>query len=481
MLRVGRVTPITSTSAEASTSSESDNGAVQPKGSGRVWRAGTLTYTTAGLCVLFAWLLWGDFAWAMKDRAIAPVAQLMLRQFGSSDFLVGLLVGSVPAAIGFILVPIISVKSDRHRGRWGRRIPYLLLPTPLIVISMAGLAYTVPVAGWLHEVLGANSPGEVGCRLIVFGFFWTVFEIFQTVAQAVLGGLVNDVVPQQVIGRFFGLFRAISLIAGMIFNFWLIDHAEEHYTAIFLGIGLLYGVGFTLMCLRVREGEYPPPPPIDPDAKGLTRMTKPIRAYVKECFANPYYLWIFLALMLGGLAGGPVNAFSVFYAKSIGMDMNKYGNLLVITYACSLALSYVTGAMADRFHPVRLGIFALALYTGVMLWGGWAAVDSASFSVAFVAHGIIQGIYNTGTASIGQRLFPRVMFAQFASAAGIISAPFYMLLPPLLGKYLDLNGHVYRHTFIMSGVLGFIGLMFFWVVWIGVKRCGGPKNYVPPV
>ncbi len=470
--------------AAAPSPSKPDDGQEAPvssKHGSKVWRAGTLTYTTAGLFALFAWLLWGDFAWAMKDRAVGPVAQLMLRQFGSSDFVVGLLVGSVPAAIGLILVPIISVKSDRHRGRWGRRIPYLLIPTPLIAFSMAGLAYTVPVAGWLHQALGVNSPGDVGCRLIVFGFFWTVFEIFQTVAQAVLGGLINDVVPQEVIGRFFGLFRAISLIAGMIFNFWLIGHAEQHYTAIFLGLGLLYGVGFTLMCLRVREGEYPPPPPLDPDATGIARMSKPIGAYARECFANPFYLWLFLALMLGGLAGGPVNAFSVFYAKGIGMDMNSYGNLLVITFACSLVLSYVTGALADRFHPVRLGILSLMLYTIFMFWGGWAATDTATFSVAFVAHGVIQGIYNTGTASIGQRLFPRAKFAQFASAAGIVSAPFFMVLPPLLGKYLDLNGHVYRHTFIMSGALGFIGLLFFLVVWRGFMRYGGLKNYVPPV
>ena len=35
----------------------------QPKNK---WSVGTLTYTAAGLAVLFALLLWGDFAWSMK-------------------------------------------------------------------------------------------------------------------------------------------------------------------------------------------------------------------------------------------------------------------------------------------------------------------------------------------------------------------------------------------------------------------------------
>ncbi len=82
----------------------------------------TLTYTTAGLVVVF-WLLWGDFAWSMRDRAIPPTVQLLLNKFGASDMIAGLLFGSLPPAIGLILGPIISYKIDRHRGRWGRRIP----------------------------------------------------------------------------------------------------------------------------------------------------------------------------------------------------------------------------------------------------------------------------------------------------------------------------------------------------------------------
>ncbi len=100
----------------------------------RTWSVGTLTYTSAGLVVLFCWLLAGDYAWSMKERAVNPMAQVMLRSFTAPDWLVGLLVGSVPAAIGMILSPVISVRSDRHRGKWGRRIPFLLIPTPIVAL-----------------------------------------------------------------------------------------------------------------------------------------------------------------------------------------------------------------------------------------------------------------------------------------------------------------------------------------------------------
>ena len=82
----------------------------------KLWRIDTLTYTTAGLVVLFSWLLWGDFAWSMKERSVSKVLALLLKTFHASDFVTGVLLLSLPAAITLFLAPIISYRSDRHRG-----------------------------------------------------------------------------------------------------------------------------------------------------------------------------------------------------------------------------------------------------------------------------------------------------------------------------------------------------------------------------
>ena len=129
--------------------------------------------------------------------------------------------------MGLLLGPLIGVRSDRHRGCWGRRLPFLMLSTLFIVIGMAGLAYAAGLGVWLDGVLGTSSPGVVTCRLIAFGVFYGFFEVFTIIANSVFGGLINDVVPTAVIGHFFGLFRAFNLAAGVIFNFWLICHAED--------------------------------------------------------------------------------------------------------------------------------------------------------------------------------------------------------------------------------------------------------------
>jgi maltose/moltooligosaccharide transporter len=416
----------------------------------------------------------------MKDRAIVPVAQLMLREFQASDFLMALLIGSVPAAFGMFLVPIISVRSDNHRGRWGRRIPFLLIPTPFIALAMVGLAYTPIAAQLLHTWLGTHSPGEAACRLIVFSFFWASFEIFQTIAQAVFTALITDVVPEKVIGRFFGLFRAVGLGAGIIFSLTIFPHASENRFWVFTGLGALYGVGFTLMCLMVKEGDYPPPAPKHQKLTFHQRFIAPISSYLRECFTQPFYLWIFLALMLGGLAGGPVNTFSLLYAKSIGLTDKSYGQLLAITWTCSLVLAYFLGWLADKIHPIRVGLFSITAYAGLMIWAGFAATTVPTFSVAFVAHGVLIGTFLTGTASLGPRLFPKAKFAQFASAAGILGALGYIIMPPAIGKFLDLTGHVYRHTFLLSGLIALPCAIAFIVVYRRFMRLGGPTGYTPP-
>jgi MFS family permease len=417
----------------------------------------------------------------MKERSVQTVVQLLLKKFQASDTTAGLLIGSIPAAIGVLLVPIISYRSDRHRGPWGRRIPYLMLTTPIAAGAMVGLAFSPALGRAAHEAMGARSLGLYPTILVFFGLFWTIFEFGTLAANSVFGGLINDVVPLPLLGRFYGLFRALSLIAGMIFNFWLLGLAEVHYVVMFLSIGLLYGGGFTLMCLKVREGDYPPPPPAPvAAASGTGSFFAAARLYLRECFTSAYYLWVFLFLNISLMAFMPVNLFSVFFAKSLNMDMNLYGKYLALTYGISLLLSYSLGSLADRFHPLRVGLVTLALYAAATLWGGLVIRGTVTFAVAFVAHGVLSGTFFTTTASLMQRLFPRGKFAQFASASTAIGGVGTVLLGPAMGQVLDRSHHVYRYTYLASCGLTVLALISGAVVYAKFVALGGPDAYVAP-
>lgn len=444
----------------------------------KTWRVGTLTYTAGGLAVLFAWLLWGDFAWQMKERAIQPVVQVMLRKFQASDSLTGFLVASLPAMIGIFLAPIISYRSDRHRGRWGRRIPFLLAVAPLTTLSMCGMAFSPWIGAWLHDRMGWG-PGSLNLTIIlVLGFFWTMLDFAAVTANAVFGALVNDMVPRELIGRFYGLFRVVSLFAGIVFNKFVIGHAQEQFVPILVGVGLLFGVGVTLMCLRVKEGEYPPPPqPAPGEQRGFLVAVK---AYARDCFSKPHYLWVFAAMGLAQLAMVPVNLFSVYAAQSFGLSLESYGNYIVVTYCCSLVLAYPLGWLADRFHPLRMALVTLAVYAVVMLVGYFGILGPKSFGWVFLAHGVLGGCYFTGAAALGPMLLPKLKFAEFASAAALLLAGANIILGPALGWLLDVLGHEYRYTFAVGGVIAVLAVGANWVVYRRFMALGGPRGYVAP-
>ncbi len=462
------------------------------------WSVGTLTYTSRGLVGLFVLLLIGDFVWTMRDRSAMPMSQWFLSSLSVPNWLFGLLMTTFPALLGLILGPIISVRSDRHRSPRGRRIPFLLWTTPIAAAGMIGIGLTPLMAGWLHglsepqSALGvwlhqAAGPSGWGASLLAllenkmvvsvvcFGVFWAIFEFAAIASQAVFGGLINDVVPPELIGRFYGMFRAVSLLDGIIFNFWVMGLVPTHFTLILVIIGLLYGFGFYWVCLRVKEGAYPPPPP---PAEG-GRVAE-VKSYFRDSFQRPYYVAVFLMLTTGMLCFLPINTFSLPYAKSLGISMESYGRYLAITYTVSLCLAYFIGWLADKFHPLRVSLVALGIYVFTSFVGLWLARDAQSFGVFFVIHGVASGCYFTGVASLGQRLFPRSKFAQYSSACGIMGSVVTMVLGPAVGSVIDVSGGVYRYTFGLGAVLAAVAFVCAWIVYRQFSRLGGPAGYVAP-
>ncbi len=445
----------------------------------RRWRVGTLSYTFGGIIVLFCWLLWGDFAWSMKERSIAAVGQLVLKKFGASDMLVGLLMVSLPNAIAMILGPIISYRSDRYRSRWGRRIPFLVATTPIVVFGIIGMAFS-PLLGQLLGKYGPPGGDPRQAVLLFFGLFWVCFEFGTIASNAVFSALINDVVPQEFLGRFFGMFRALSLMAGILFNYFLMGKAETHYLWMFVGIGTLYGIGFSIMCLKVKEGGYPPMTELPLRRPLASGFFGAVKIYCRDCFSNSYYLWVFASATLAALAFAPFNTFALFYAKSVNMSMDNYGKYMALTFVISLVLAYFLGVLADRFHPLRLGIATLTVYLALMLWGGCCVTGEKTYAIALVAHGVVSGTFFTATASLSQRLFPRSTFAQFASAQGIVLSSFYMLVAPCVGSFLDYTGHVYRYTFFIGVAMSLLALLASLILYRKFKALGGVKNYRAP-
>lgn len=444
-------------------------------GGRKVWTAGSLTYTAGGLALLMLLLLSGDFAWSMRERSVQPLFQILLRQYESSDFLTSLLLGSIPACITVLVWPVVSVWSDRTRTRWGRRIPFLFFPTPFIFGAMVGLGYAPELGLWVQKLMGATgnpNPYILG----VFGLFWVVFEVFAMVTNSVFYGLVNDTVPRVMIGRFFGLFRMASLGAGVYFNFNLIGYAETHAKEVFLGIAVLYLVGFSFMCMFVKEGTYPPPPPVVEN----DNLVAKVKRYFRECTHDRFYTVAFITLAVAGMANQPINLFSIFTAKSYGIETVQFGKYIAISYIGSFILSFPLGWLSDRFHPMRTASICAAIYAITMTIGFFFVHTASAFGVLFVLHTILSGCFFTASMALYPMVFPKSQFSQFYSAYSLLNNLLMFVTAPLLGLILQLSNSWYMLTFLISGGIGILSLGL-WLYWYQLfKARGGFKNFVPP-
>ena len=180
-----------------------------PEGAGneKVWHAGTLTYTRRGLVRLFSWLLWGDFAMSVRDRSLGDVIMVFLKQYGASNTLTAFMRGTLPGLLGMVLGPILSYKSDRHRGRSGRRRPFLFVGVPMAALAIIGMAISPQMGRWLHPILERSVHGWTGnvwepnySVLLCFGLFFAVFDVAAVLTGSVFAAFFNDVVPRE-IGR----------------------------------------------------------------------------------------------------------------------------------------------------------------------------------------------------------------------------------------------------------------------------------------
>ena len=219
-----------------------------------LYTIGTLSYTKRALIMLFVWMLWGDFCFWMMEALTPTLLPLMLKNHNANNLTIGLLVGSLPSLLNFIINPIVSTSSDRTRSRWGRRIPYLLFSSPFVVFFLILLGWSDSIGAWIHNLAFGPGGSPAKTIIVVIAIFAIAYQVFNLFIASVFYYLFADVVPTQFLGRFMALFRVAGTCAGFVFNLLVLPHADTHLPWIFTIVALVYLVSFLLMCFHVGKG-----------------------------------------------------------------------------------------------------------------------------------------------------------------------------------------------------------------------------------
>jgi hypothetical protein len=227
--------------------------------SAKTYRCGTLTYTKFGLAALFSWLLWGDFCYTMMESVVPSIVPLKLKDLNCPNWIMGMILTTIPGVLAIAVCPWVSFKSDRYRSKWGRRIPFIIWTLPFLCISLALLGWSDSISGFLQgnsTFLLQFAPTTV--TIAVIALFLAMFQFFNAFVNSVFWYLFNDIVPPQFLARFLGIFRIVGAGAGALYNYFIFQYAETNMREIFTGAAILYFIGFGIVCFMVKEGEYPP-------------------------------------------------------------------------------------------------------------------------------------------------------------------------------------------------------------------------------
>ncbi len=413
-----------------------------------------------GLPALFFFLLLGDLAWSLKERSMPDLFKFQLREFSQDTVLLNVLFGALPSAISMFIGPVVGAWSDRTRTRFGRRVPFLLACVPLVSASMVGLAFSVPLGEALWQWTGAGTRER--CIVACMCLFWTLYEIFSVLATALFTALVNDTVPQRILGRFFGLFRVISLGVGVVFFYFVFgNELPSVVRPVMLAIAAAYLLGFMALCKGVKEPHYPPPTPAQ---KASLQVL-----YGDDGSSPWFYLLLFVTLAIATICVLPVNINSYNAIGQFGVDRSDYGRAVAAAYCISIVLALPVGWLADRFHPLWVGIVALGLYALSML-GAWEFVAGRlSFLVWFVVHSVLAGTFLTGTAALLPVMLPRARFSSMAALSASITGLLTVFFTLELGALLDANGRDFHVIFLVAGLLAALGTVC-WSVLLVLHR-----------
>lgn len=445
-----------------------------------------ITYTKMGLLAVFMWLLFGGFIFNVMELVKPGVLPLFLMgeagKVGASMSVTNLMMVVVPGITGLLIGPAVSFRSDRHRGKYGRRIPYIVWTIPPLVLALIGIGMAPYYRDAFTSWGGAFFLSPKMATITVVGFFVVMFHIFDEFVNSVFWYLFADVVPEAFIGRFVALFNVVGVGAAMVFNGFMLPYAETHMQWIFLGAALTYMIGFTVVCWKVKEGTYPPPDDIGDNPSIL----KQIKVYAVECFSHRIYIYTFLSTAAMAFALGASAGMIIFHRDGIGLSMNAIGKAGMVISFASMILMYPAGWAVDRWHPIRVTLLMIAPLTAAQFIAFFFMRDLTSYVLFQGGTLVFTTLFNAAGMPMLIKIFPKDKFGQFCSCNGMVRSTARMIGGALAGPFIDYMTHggadkfAFRWVYAWIGAFQVLGLLFTWLMYRKWKSMGGDSSYVPP-
>ncbi|MDW8141758.1 MAG: MFS transporter, partial [Candidatus Bipolaricaulota bacterium] len=331
--------------------------------------------------------------------------------------LVGLGWGTLYALWNAINDPLIGYLSDRTRTRWGRRIPYILFGTPLLVLSFVFL--------WMPpEAVREDSDRLFLYFLGMVLLFDLIYTLVTLNRDALFPEMFSDPGERARVSALRVLFSQMGVFLALVLAPLIFD--THGWDAMALLFGAIIGATLLLSLLGSREDpRFRQAPPLD------------LKTAFVATFRNRAFLTYTIYHIFNQTAFIMLPAMIPFYVKYVlGLPSRESSVLLGMALLVTVSTLYVWSRAAARWGTrntmmVASTLFALALLPLLWVKSFWAT------AIVSVVMGISFG---------GLFLLPTVFIAEITDEDELLTGT------RREGIYFGMNALLVRLAFMLQGL-----------------------------
>ncbi|MGX5681678.1 MFS transporter [Schumannella luteola] len=285
-----------------------------------------------------------ESVWNFHDSQ-TPVT---LAEYTTSVALIGLIMG-LDNIIGIVVQPLMGFFSDRFRGRWGRRTPFIVVGAPIaaLLFVLIPLAPTFPIL------------------IAIIVLFSLTANSFKPIAEALIA---DQQVPEHrskanAVGRFAS---GLTIIVSALLSLFVVDESVELAYVISAVVMI---VCFAILLISLKESRTVAYRAVVDEDKELGRETTGFFGVLKDIVTDRdrSRLVMILAVIVTWGAWAAVRALLTLYGvEQLGLSRGEAGGLTLPASVAFLLVIIPLAILSDRFgrrRVMRIGIIVFAIGT----------------------------------------------------------------------------------------------------------------------
>ncbi len=367
-----------------------------------------------------------------------------------------------------IIDPFLGHWSDSLKSRWGRRRPFLMFGTPIMVVAMV-LIWTPPVQG--ESVVNAVY------LFIVATVYYTAFSAVGMPYDGTLPEMAPDTHERVKLSTWKMVFGIIGFVGGSLTVPMLWESLGP------LGMGIVVAVigiiSMYLVLIVLREPEY-------------AKHQEPMPAWdaFKATFGNGQFLLFFFATLLIHVSYAIMLAISPYFVTQVvggtEGDVTVFqGALVLLMIVCAPFWIWVRTKLSDKWVlTVAMALMSITLALNSFTPGGSEAsfvLGLFVFSLTAIplsgylimAYAMMGNVVDYDEMLTGRRR-EAIYYGNFSLATNVGSAVAVAVLPVMLKTFGDTQANPMgiRLSFILAGVMAIVAA----AVFLGYKLGDTPEE-----